>query len=225
MAKIIVIEDDVDLCGSLQDLLQMEHHKVDAVHTSKEALDQLKFSHYDLLILDWNLPDGSGLDVCKQYRTAGGDSPVLMLTGKGEVTNKIAGLDAGADDYLTKPFHPEELNSRINALLRRPGPFRGNEIQLAGIVLEPSMFRVTREGEEVRLLPKEFALLEFLMRHPNEVFSTDALIDRVWESGADVSPEVVRTYINRLRNKLGRQGQPFEMLKTVHGLGYKLDAG
>lgn len=223
MAKILVIEDDVDLCNSLKDLLEMDHHKVDAANNGKQAQEHLQFSDYDLLIVDWNLPDVQGVDICRQFRAGGGACPVLMLTGKGGVTDKIAGLDAGADDYLTKPFHPDELNSRIRALLRRPGAFRGNELKVGGLVLEPNTYRVTMDGEDVKLLPKEFALLEFLMRHPNEVFSTEALIARVWESDSDVSPEVVRTYINRLRNKLGRKDDD-TMLKTVHGLGYKLQA-
>lgn len=223
MAKILVVEDDEDLCTSLKDLLELDHHKVDTALNGGEALHLLKVATYDLLLLDWNLPDMPGVDICKQFRAEGGACPVLMLTGKGNVNDKITGLDAGADDYLTKPFHPEELASRMRALLRRPGAFRGNELKVAGLVLEPSAFRVTRDGEEIKLLPKEFALLEFFMRHPNEVFSTEALIARVWESDSDVSPEVVRTYINRLRNKLGRNGED-NLLKTVHGLGYKLQA-
>jgi two-component system OmpR family response regulator len=223
MAKILVVEDDFDLCSSLQDLLEMDHHKVDTANTGAEALQQLKFSEYDLLLLDWNLPDMQGVDICKQFRANGGACPVLMLTGKGNVTDKIIGLDSGADDYLTKPFHPDELASRIKALLRRPGAFRGNELKVGGLVLEPGIFRATIDGQEMKLLPKEFALLEFMMRHPNEVFSTEALIARVWESDSEVSPEVVRTYINRLRNKIGKKDEE-SMLKTVHGLGYKLQA-
>jgi DNA-binding response OmpR family regulator len=223
MAKILVVEDDADLCDSLKDLLMMDHHKVDTANSGGEAQHLLHIAQYDLLILDWNLPDMQGVDICKQFRTNGGSSPVLMLTGKGAVTDKIAGLDAGADDYLTKPFHPDELASRIKALLRRPGAFRGNELKVGTLVLEPTTFRLTRDGEEIKLLPKEFALLEFFMRHPNEVFSTEALIARVWESDSDVSPEVVRTYINRIRNKIGRSNDE-TMLKTVHGLGYRLQA-
>lgn len=223
MAKILVVEDDFDLCSSLQDLLEMDHHKVDTANNGAEALQQLRFSEYDLVLLDWNLPDMQGVDICKQFRANGGACPVLMLTGKGNVTDKITGLDSGADDYLTKPFHPDELASRIKALLRRPGAFRGNELKVGGLVLEPGVFRVTMDGQEIKLLPKEFALLEFMMRHPNEVFSTEALIARVWESDSDVSPEVVRTYINRLRNKIGRKDEE-SILKTVHGLGYRLQA-
>ncbi len=223
MAKILVVEDDVDLAISLKDLISLEHHLVDLAHTGKEALENLGYSAYELLILDWNLPDMTGLELCKRFRASGGACAVLMLTGRNETMNKIQGLDAGADDYLTKPFNPDELMSRIRALLRRPGAFRGSELKVGGLVLEPNTFRVTRDGEEIRLLPKEFALLQFLMRHPDEVFSTEALIERVWESGTEVSPEVVRSYINRLRNKIDRQGET-SMLRTVHGIGYKLEA-
>lgn len=223
MAKIIIVEDDKELAGVLQDWLVSEHHVVDTVDNGSEADQLLRHYAFDLIVLDWDLPGMPGVDVCRNFRSRGGQTPILMLTGKGEIKDKTMGLDAGADDYLTKPFHPDELSARVRALLRRPAPVSAtNELKAGDLVLEPSTYRVTRGGKEVRLLPKEFALLEFLMRHPNVVFSADALIDRVWSTESDASPDTVRTNIKRLRQKIDAdESRP--VIVTVHGVGYKLD--
>jgi DNA-binding response OmpR family regulator len=139
------------------------------------------------------------------------------------VESRIEGLDAGADDYLGKPFELSELSARLRALLRRPAQYGGKILTVRSIVLETDTYRVTVDGKEVTLLPKEFALLEFLMRHPNQVFSSEALIDRVWPSDSEASPDTVRTYVNRLRKKLDVEGQS-SAIRTIHGIGYKLDA-
>lgn len=223
MAKILIVEDDQELAGVLQDWLVSEHHVVDTVDNGAEADQMLRHYAFDLLVLDWDLPGMPGVQVCKNFRTRGGLTPILMLTGKSEIKDKTVGLDAGADDYLTKPFHPDELSARVRALLRRPAPVSAtNELKAGDLLLEPNTYRVTRAGKELRLLPKEFALLEFLMRHPNVVFSADALIDRVWSSESDASPDTVRTNIKRLRQKIDIEGER-PMILTVHGVGYKLD--
>lgn len=203
--------------------MRAEHHVVELVENGEEATDRLKFYKYDVVILDWMLPGISGLEVCKRYRATGGTTPILLLTAKKHVDEKEQGLDAGADDYLTKPFEMKELSARIRALLRRPSVMTGSILQVGNLSLEPTTFKVTRNGEEVSLLPKEFALLEFMMRHPNQVFSAEALLDRVWSSDSDASPETIRTYIKRLRKKIDLQGQQ-SILSTVHGVGYKLDS-
>lgn len=223
MAKIIIVEDDRELAGVLQDWLVSEHHVVDTIDNGSEADQLLRHYAFDLIVLDWDLPGMPGVDVCRNFRSRGGQTPILMLTGKGEIKDKTMGLDAGADDYLTKPFHPDELSARVRALLRRPAPVSAtNELKAGDLVLEPSTYRVTRGGKEVRLLPKEFALLEFLMRHPNVVFSADALIDRVWSTESDASPDTVRTNIKRLRQKIDAD-ELRPVIVTVHGVGYKLD--
>jgi DNA-binding response OmpR family regulator len=220
--KILLVEDEPDFSILIGEWLRSDHHVVEVVESGEEATDRLKFYKYDIVILDWMLPGISGLDVCKNYRSAGGTTPILLLTAKKHVDEKEQGLDAGADDYLTKPFEMKELSARIRALLRRPSVFSGSILQVGFLCLEPTAFKVTRHGEEIPLLPKEFALLEFMMRHPNQVFSAEALLDRVWASDSEASPETIRTYIKRLRKKIDLEGQQ-SILSTVHGVGYKLE--
>lgn len=222
MAKVLVIEDEPDFSELIGSWLKTEHHTVETVDTGEDGLDRLKFYKYDIIILDWMLPGVSGVEVCRDYRSTGGTTPILMLTSKKHVDEKSQGLDAGADDYLTKPFELKELSARVRALLRRPSAFSGSILKAGALALEPNSFKVRRGEEEISLLPKEFALLEFLMRHPNQVFSAEAILDRVWASESEASPETIRTYIKRLRKKLDVEGQP-SILATVHGVGYKLE--
>lgn len=221
MAKILLVEDEEDISDLITAWLKNDHHVVETAATGETAKDLLRVYTYDLLILDWMLPGISGVDVCKHFRDGGGITPVLMLTAKKHVDEKSAGLDAGADDYLTKPFELKELSARVRALLRRPVGFSGTVLQVGPIVMDTSTYKVTRAAEEIQLLPKEFALLEFFMRHPGQVFSAEALLDRVWASESEASPETIRTYIKRLRKKIDEEGKP-SMVSTVHGVGYKL---
>ncbi len=221
MAKILLIEDDVEFSGIVQGWLSNEHHSVEVVHDGSEARDRLQVYEYDLLILDWQLPGLSGIEVCKEFRSQGGVTPILMLTGKSAVTEKETGLDSGADDYLTKPFHMKELSARVRALLRRASRGTSNVLTIGGLVLDPSNYSVARDGTEIQLQKREFALLEFLMRNPNRVFSSEALLERVWATEADVTPDAIRVYIMRLRKKID-EGAKSSMIQTVHGVGYKL---
>lgn len=222
MAKILLVEDEVDLSDLVREWLKSEKHVVELVETGEEAVDRLKFYKYDVVILDWVLPGKTGLAVCQEYRAMGGTTPILFLTAKNMINEKEAGLDAGSDDYLTKPFDIKELSARIRALLRRPQVFSGSVLVAGPLELDTSSRKVLYHGAELQLLPKEFALLEFLMKHQNKVFSSEALIERVWNSESDASPEVIRTYIKRLRKRLDIEGQP-SLLQTVHGVGYKLE--
>lgn len=222
MAKILLAEDDTQLAALVEDWLKSEHHVVDHVETGTDAVDLLQASRFDLLILDWNIPGVSGVEVCNEYRNQGGTSPVLMLTGRDKIEDKEQGLDAGADDYLTKPFHLRELSARIRALLRRPPDMASNVIENGRLVLDVSACRLLKDGQPIELFPKELALLEFLMRHPNKVFSIEALQERVWSSDSEASPETIRVHIARLRSKIQSEGEkPF--LRTVHRQGYMLD--
>jgi len=223
MAKILVVEDEQDLSGPVRDWLGREHHLVEVVDNGPDALDRLRIYKYDVVILDLMLPGLSGMEVCRRFRSAGGTTPILMLTAKTTVEDKEAGLDAGADDYLTKPFHLKELSARVRALLRRPAPVSGNVLNVRSLVLDTSACRVTKDGHELHLLPKEFSLLEFLMRHPNQVFSADALLDRVWASDTSALPDTVRTHIKTLRKKIDDEDSP-SFIRTIHGVGYKLEA-
>ncbi|MGH9551349.1 MAG: response regulator transcription factor, partial [Terriglobales bacterium] len=177
MAKIIVVDDDAALTNIIVDWLQNENYTVESVAKGTEALEFLDTYPYDLVILDWGLPDLSGIEVCKKYRAKGGRAPVLMLTGKDHITEKEEGLDAGADDYLTKPFEVRELSARIRALLRRPPSWHDNVVKIGPLELDPSTRTVNRNGAELQIFPRDFALLEFLMRHAGKVFTSDALMN------------------------------------------------
>lgn len=224
MAKILLVEDDMGLSRMVRDWLTFEHHLVETADNGRDGLDKLQFYQYDLVILDWELPEMTGIEICKEFRSRGGTTPVLMLTGKGTIGDKESGFEAGADDYLTKPFHMKELSMRLKALLRRGGTaLQGDTLKFRDLVLEPTSHRVTRDGKDLQLLPKEFALLEFLMRHPNQVFSAEALLSRVWASESDTTVDAVSTCIKRLRKKVDMDGQS-SVIKTVHGVGYKLES-
>ncbi len=222
MAKILLVEDDKTIGKLISIQLERDHHLVERVTTGKDALFNLKVHDYDLLILDWMLPDLSGLEVCKVYRASGGKVPILMLTARGEAQDKVSALDTGADDYLVKPFVPVELSARIRALLRRPSTvLAGKNLSVQDIVIDTVMRQVTRAGNSIELTAKEFALLELLMRHPNQSFSVEAILDRLWKSETSASLETVRTHVKTLRRKLG-DNEENPIIRTKRGLGYRI---
>ena len=223
MAKILIIEDDVGLVELLKDWLTADRHVVESALTGKEGKGLIRVYPYDLIVLDWALPDVSGPEILSEYRASGGKIPVLMLTGKRTVEAIESGLGAGADDYLTKPFDIREFNARVKALLRRVPTYSGDSLQVRDIVLDTNSMRVTRSGKEVRLVPTEFAVFEFLMRHQNQVFSAEALLNRIWASTSDATVQAITTCIKRLRKKLDIPGEP-SIIKTVHGAGYKIES-
>jgi len=223
VAKVLIVEDDVSLGKMIRDWLVMEHHKVEIVTDGAEAQNMLKVYEYDILILDWELPHVTGIEILKEFRSRGGTTPVLVLTGKGTIDDKETGFDAGADDYLTKPFHGKELTARLRALLRRPEGYVGDLLKFAHLTLDHQNFQVMKAGEEIRLLPKEFALLEFLMRNPNRVFAAEALLNRVWVTESEATVDALTTCIKRLRKKIDVEGQP-SIIRTIHGVGYRLEA-
>jgi DNA-binding response OmpR family regulator len=220
LPKILIVEDDQNLSLMLQSALKAEHFVVDLVTTGEEAVERLSFYSYDLAIIDWILPGLSGLDVCRQYREKGGLIPILILTGKSKVREIRAGLDSGSDDYLTKPFDMEELSARVRALLRRPVTLKATVLTVGDLVLDVTAKRATKSGVEVHLTPKEFAVLELLMRHPNQPFSAETLIERIWSSESETSPESIRPFMFRLREKIETGGPP--VIETMRGQGYKL---
>lgn len=222
MAKILIVEDDLGLSKMVRDWLVFEKHQVEEVADGNEAREKLRFYEYDLVILDWMLPGMSGVQILREFRNTRGSTPVLMLTGKDTIIDKETGLDAGADDYLTKPFHMKELSARTRALLRRPRDIVTDTIKVGDLLLDRGKHKILKNNVEVKLLPKEFALIDFLMRHPNQVFSVDALLNRVWESESDATADAVTTCVKRIRKKLDSEGKP-SIIRTVHGVGYRLD--
>jgi DNA-binding response OmpR family regulator len=221
MAKILLIEDDSDLAQMIVEWLSFEHYAVELVSDGSDGIDRLRLCQYDAVVLDWGLPRLSGPEICKQFRQGGGTTPIIMLTGKGSISEKETGLDAGADDYLTKPFNMKELSARLRALLRRFAGAQSNVLKVGDLVIEPTKYRVTKNGREVKLLPREFALLEFFMRHPDEVFSGDALLQRVWHSESEATSEAIRTCIKRLRQKID-DDEENSVIQTIPRVGYKL---
>lgn len=222
MAKILLVEDDVELAQLVSEALNNAHHLTDVVHNAADARAYAQAVTYDVVILDWQLPDGTGIDFLLDFRRQQGQSAVLMLTARSDTPDKVAGLDAGADDYLTKPFDLVELLSRVRALLRRPPTPPNRTLKVRDIELNSVQHTVTLNGEELKLYPKEFSLLELFMLHPKQVFSPDDLLDRVWPTDSEASVETVRQTILRLRQKVEQEGTP-ALILTVRGFGYRMD--
>lgn len=223
MAKILLVEDEPDLADVVKDWLEEDLHLVEVSKDGSSALEALEKNEFDLVILDLMIPNVDGIAVCQRYRRSGGASPILMLTAKKSLESKETGLDAGADDYLTKPFQLRELSARIRALLRRQGS-PVPEFRVGELVLERNSCNVMKAGSSVHLLPKEFMLLEYLMRNNKKVVSVDNLIDHVWGSESAITSETVRSYIKTLRKKIDTPGQ-LSLIKNIYGMGYKLEAG
>lgn len=220
MAKILYVEDDADLAERVVTwLAEVEKHLVEHVDNGTEALERLTAFKYELIILDVGLPDTTGIAVLKEFRRKGGVTPVLLLTGQDKIEQKIDGLDAGADDYLTKPFHVQELTARLRTLLRRPREYSGNSFSVGEVEIDTGSRSVKANGQEVSLKPREFALLEFLMRHQNKVISPDDILQSVWSSESDATSETIYTHIKNLRKKLSGAGAE-TFIRTVHGAGY-----
>lgn len=223
MAKILFAEDDSIFAEAVSSWLTAERYDVEWVATGSEALERLTTYSYDAVILDWQLPGAEGVEVCRQYRKQGGRAPVIMLTGLSAIDSKIEGLDSGADDYLTKPFAFTELLARLRALLRRPADYTDAVITVGAVSVDTRSRVVTAHSAVVKLQPKEYAILAFLIRHPNKVFSAEEILNRVWKDSAGVSAESLYTYIKTLRKKLSADGSA-SPIRTVHGQGYCYDS-
>lgn len=222
MTKILLVEDDKNMANTVEDWLKTQQYEIDVAYDGDDGAERLLFYQYDAVILDWSLPHKSGLQICQEFRSRGGKTPILMLTGKDAVEDKEVGLDSGADDYLTKPFHLRELSARIKALLRRPVVVVAEMISFCGIDLDTKARRVRRDGVDLNLAPLEYKLLEFLMRNPNEVFAPEALLNRVWPNDSDASNETVRTCIKKLRKKVDIEGSE-SVITNLPGVGYRFD--
>ena len=219
--RVLVAEDDVKMAGLLKRGLEEEGYAVDVAMTGAEAVWAGTENPYDAILLDVMLPDLDGLDVCRRLRTQNRWAPVIMLTARDAVPDRVVGLDAGADDYMTKPFSFSELLARLRALVRR-GPSERPAVLAAGdLALDPATRRVTRGETLIDLTPKEFALLEFLLRHRGEVLTRSRLIEHVWDFAYEGDSNVVDVYVRYLREKVDR---PFgrASIETVRGSGYRL---
>jgi DNA-binding response OmpR family regulator len=224
MAKVLLVEDDLDLSATIRQWLESESNMVEAVHDGGEGLERLRISDYDVVILDWNLPSISGLEILRTFRSERGSTPVLMLTGKAGIEDKTAGLDGGADDYLTKPFNMRELCSRVRALIRRTQRVPlSNVLRVGDLVCDPTVHRVTKNDIDIKIGPRDFALLEFLMRHAGTVFSSEALIERVWHSESEATGEAIKASVKRLRQKIDQDNEE-SLIENIPRVGYRMRA-
>ena len=222
---ILVVEDEQRLAFLLRRVLLEERHTVDLAHDGNGGLDLALSGTYDVVVLDVMLPGIDGIEICRQMRVEQVMSPVLMLTARGSVEDRVTGLNVGADDYLTKPFAMEELLARINALLRRKERRFDDTLQLTvgDLTLDMVRHEARRAGNVIDLTAKEFALLEYLMRHPGQVLSRTQIVDAVWRYDMEALSNVVDIYIHYLRDKID-QGFSRPLIKTVRGVGYKIEA-
>ena len=218
--RILIIEDNPKMAAALQHGLREHGYAVDACHTGFDGEDLGAGGMYDLILLDLMLPDRDGVEVCRNLRRRCVKTPILMLTALSGTESKVAGLDAGGDDYLTKPFQFEELLARVRALLRRGEATEGRTLRCQDLELDVYTRRARRGESEVELSNKEFALLEYLMRNPNRVLSRNQIAERVWDLNFDPSSNVIDVYVSSLRKKLDR-GFPVELFHTVKGAGYR----
>ncbi len=218
--RILVIEDEHKIANSIKRGLEQESYAVDVAYDGKTGFDLASSEDYDVIILDLLLPEIDGITLCKKLREEENiQTPILILTAKGQIEDKVEGLNAGADDYLVKPFSFSELLARIRALIRRPKKVLENVLSCGDLTLNPLTFEVKKRGEEIKLTKKEFALLEYLMRHQSKILSKEQIISHVWDYDSDILPNTVEVYIGFLRRKLGLPS----LIKTVRGFGYKLE--
>jgi two-component system OmpR family response regulator len=219
--RVLIVEDEAKMAGLLRRGLEREGFAVDAIANGEEAVWKAEAVSYDAILLDLMLPGIDGLEVCRRLRGAGVWSPILMLTARDAIRDRVAGLDRGADDYLTKPFSFAELLARLRALIRRGQSERPSIVEVGDLRLDPATHQVWRGKAEVELSAKEFALLETFMRRPGEVLSRFQLLEHVWDYDYENRSNVVDSYVRFLREKVDR---PFgvESIETVRGAGYRL---
>lgn len=225
MARLLIVEDEERLARQVARVLGEEGYAVEIAGDGRSALRHAVSGSFDVLVVDWMLPDLDGTQVIRRLRVADVSAPILMLTARDQVEDRVEGLDAGADDYLPKPFAIQELLARLRALLRRRGNHEegtGAILTAGDITLDPASHTVRRGDEHVELTTKEFALLATLLQRPNQVFTRSILLDTVWGASADVYTNVVDLYISYLRKKLDREGHASH-IRTVRGVGYAFD--
>jgi DNA-binding response OmpR family regulator len=220
--RILLVEDEIKLGRAIKRGLEQDGYAVDFVSTAEDGQAYAETEDYDVIIMDRMLPGGAdGLEICRELRAAGNTTPMLMLTALGEVSNRVEGLDGGADDYLVKPFEFDELLARLRALVRRPVQANGPVLTMGDLAIDTTDKRVTRSGQPVRLSKKEYALLEYLAHQGGRVVSKDQIIQHVWDFEADILPNTVEVFVRSLRKKLdAAKGESH--IETARGFGYRL---
>ncbi len=224
--RILVVEDELKIAQAIKRGLELKGFAVDTVHDGDTGLSHALDPDYDLIVLDRMLPGTvDGIAITQKMRDKQVNTPVLMLTARGTIGDRVEGLNSGADDYLVKPFSFDELTARIKALLRRPKAQVGATLRVGDLTLDSVNYTVKRGDEDIKLSHKEFALLEYLMHHSGQVITKDMIITHVWNEDADILPNTIEVYVGYLRNKIDRPFTPSEpLLHTLRGFGYKLSA-
>jgi DNA-binding response OmpR family regulator len=221
--KILLVEDEHKIARAIRLGFKQEHATVEVIHDGEEGLSAALAEDYDTIILDRMLPGGmDGVEICKSIRAKGIQTPIIILTAKGQIRDRVTGLNAGADDYLTKPFSFEELLARVRAVLRRPQDNIGNILRVEDLTLDTLSFEVKRGEKTIALSNTEFSLLEYLMRNYGRVLSKTNIINHVWDFDADVLPNTVEAYIGYLRNKIDKPFSKPTLIQTIRGFGYKI---
>ncbi|WP_017298262.1 response regulator transcription factor [Nodosilinea nodulosa] len=220
--RILLVEDDHLLAVSLSEALEAQRYTVDVAHDGEIAWQQMSLLPYDLMLMDVTLPQVDGLTLCQRMRSHGLASPVLMLTARDTSSDKVAGLDAGADAYMVKPFDLSELIAQIRALLRRGHMAQPTALQWEALRLNPSTYEVLYQNNPICLTPKEFAILELLLRHGRRVLSRHFILESIWHLEDPPGEETVKAHLKALRQKLRKAGAPRNFIETIHGLGYRL---
>ena len=220
--RILVVEDDKKVAAFLQKGLREEQYAVDVCRDGEDAAYEAQIHPYDVIILDIMLPGKDGFTICKELRENNVLTPILMLSAKDSLEDKVIGLSGGADDYLTKPFSFEELLARIRALLRRSQDYKTGSLKVADLELDPLRHTVQRAGKPITLSGKEYALLEYLLRNKGIILSQSKIIDHVWDRNYDGTSNLINVYINHLREKIDKDAE-VKLIKTVRGQGYKID--
>jgi len=218
---ILVVEDEVKITRFIKKGLEMEHYTVEAAYDGKEALEKCEVNNYDLIILDIMLPKMDGVEVCKKLRAKKIETPIIMLTARDTVEDRINGLDAGADDYLIKPFSFGELVARIRALLRRERTVKNTKLQVADLVIDPATHEVYRGNKEIQLSSKEYRLLDYIMRRPRHVCTRTMIGEHIWGYNFTNDSNVIDVYISYLRRKVDK-GFRNKLIHTVRDVGYKI---
>ncbi len=219
--RILIVEDDRKIAIALKKGFEQEKFAVDVSYDGNDGYGQASTIDYDLIVLDRMLPSLDGMEICKRLREADSKSPILMLTAKDKISDRVEGLNCGADDYLVKPFAFEELLARVRALLRRPNNLDHGVLKIADLTLDPQNFDVQRGTKRIKLSSKEFALLEYLVRNQGRILTKDNIISHVWDYDADILPNTVEVFIGYLRNKIDKNHK-MKLIKTVRGFGYKI---
>ena len=219
--RILLVEDNRRLSNSLQMILQEDGYAVDTAYDGIEGEEAGMISSYDIIILDIMLPGKNGLEVCRELRNRRVNTPILMLTARDALEDRVIGLDSGADDYLVKPFEVDELRARIRALLRRESSGKSGLLSIADLELDPATHTVRRGGQPIELTAKEFSLLEYMMRHPNHLITREMAEEHLWSYDHVIASNVVDVYIRRLRRKID-DPCPVKLLETMRGAGYRI---